>query len=150
MVWQEDRKEEPRRERTRPRYTMPFGKHRGEYVEDVPHDYLRWALQSVEWLPAYLREEMERVLLECAEKERENTHRWWSNRGYRHTVHEDYEPSGNGVGDSARSVVQMVEIIDKAYREACLRWHPDRGGSVEAMQAVNCLVARVKELLGGG
>lgn len=30
---------------------MPFGKHRGEDIEDVPSDYLQWFLTSVDAPP---------------------------------------------------------------------------------------------------
>lgn len=34
---------------------------------------------------------------------------------------------------------QVIETgkVKKIYRELALKWHPDRGGSVSAMQAVN-------------
>jgi DNA repair protein RadD len=31
--------------------SMPFGKHRGERIADVPADYLQWALQNISWHP---------------------------------------------------------------------------------------------------
>jgi hypothetical protein len=27
---------------------MPFGKHKGEDIEDIPSDYLRWVLEKVD------------------------------------------------------------------------------------------------------
>lgn len=33
---------------------MPFGKHKGELLEDIPTDYLRWLLESCE-----LRQDLE-------------------------------------------------------------------------------------------
>ncbi|HUY93325.1 MAG TPA: DUF3820 family protein [Pirellulales bacterium] len=41
---------------------MPFGKHRGLRVTEVPHDYLRWLLRNGMELDGDLRREIERVL----------------------------------------------------------------------------------------
>lgn len=38
-------------------------------------------------------------------------------------------------------------IVARWYREMSLRFHPDRGGSHEAMVAVNACYERLKELL---
>lgn len=38
------------------------------------------------------------------------------------------------------------EIVKKAYRVASMKYHPDRGGSVEMMQAVNAAYAVLKDL----
>ncbi len=45
----------------RPR--MPFGKHKGEPIEDVPTGYIEWALESMERLDKRVREEMEAQLV---------------------------------------------------------------------------------------
>ena len=39
-----------------------FGKHTGQAPDNVPSDYLRWALANVTGLPADLRADIERVL----------------------------------------------------------------------------------------
>jgi uncharacterized protein (DUF3820 family) len=40
---------------------MPFGKYKGEPVEDIPADYLEWALENCDLRPA-LQVEMEAQL----------------------------------------------------------------------------------------
>ena len=35
---------------------MPWGKHKGEKVEDLPTDYLEWCLSNIEGNDALLRE----------------------------------------------------------------------------------------------
>lgn len=41
---------------------MPWGKHKGLPVADVPHEYLRWLLDKGGDLPGELKAEIERVL----------------------------------------------------------------------------------------
>ena len=43
-------------------HIMPFGKHRGERLEDVPQDYIRWALGNMQDLDEDLRSSLRRVL----------------------------------------------------------------------------------------
>lgn len=38
---------------------MPWGKHKGEELEDVPTDYLEWILREARRIPDDLAEEME-------------------------------------------------------------------------------------------
>jgi uncharacterized protein (DUF3820 family) len=38
--------------------TLPFGKHKGEDIVDVPLDYLQW-LEEQDWLQADLRERVQ-------------------------------------------------------------------------------------------
>jgi hypothetical protein len=41
------------------RMLMPFGKHRGEYVEDLPRGYVRWCLENAEIRSDDLRRALE-------------------------------------------------------------------------------------------
>ena len=41
--------------------TMPFGKHRGVAISDLPRDYVGWALKNLTDMDPYLRK-----ALECA------------------------------------------------------------------------------------
>lgn len=42
---------------------MPFGKHKGELIEDLPSDYIRWCLENLERLDSAVQKEMEEQLL---------------------------------------------------------------------------------------
>jgi hypothetical protein len=87
---------------------MPFGKHRGEVVTELPDAYLDWLLTRE------LREPLRSAVL--AEW------RW-------RFADDDSVPV-----DTRR----MAEsIIATGYRTLALEHHPDRGGATHAMQAVN-------------
>lgn len=43
------------------RVAMPFGKYKGEPVEDIPTGYIEWALSEVN-LPPEVQDEMEKQL----------------------------------------------------------------------------------------
>src|SRR5437868_2341388 len=102
--------------------TMPFGRYKGVLLEDIPTSYLRWLLDEVDLRP-FLREAVEREIRfraeECPDR-----------------------PS-----DPAPVPATWSSIIRQWHREMALRFHPDRGGSPEAMGAINHAVGRLKELL---
>lgn len=87
---------------------MPFGKYRGSAVEDIPLDYLQWLVRTVD-LRGTLAEAVSRAISEKAEND--------------HYYSPPPEPP--------------MTLIRLTYRTLALKWHPDRGGSVQAMQALN-------------
>ena len=87
--------------------TMPFGKYKGTKIEDLPTTYLTYALVSFE-LPDELKESIFTQLMH-------DVGGW------------DYVDTSDDV--DAR--------IKDAYYSLCLKYHPDKGGTKEAMQALN-------------
>lgn len=110
---------------------MNFGKHDGKRVSDVPDGYLRWCLRECENLEPWLRGAIEAEL---------------GRRGYRNDRHA--EPSSAGPAQSAGGALVTLEpVVARWYSELTRRWHPDRGGSNDAMQAVNDAHDRLKTML---
>jgi hypothetical protein len=108
---------------------MTFGKHEGEQVSDVPTSYLRWCLRICDnlepWLRSAIAREMDRRNQEKARQEQPQQAR--------------------------RDLpANLTELIPRWYRQLALRYHPDRGGSVEAMRVVNDAHERLRELLQAG
>src|SRR5689334_22759860 len=108
---------------------MPFGKHQGERLEDIPESYLWWILDNVADLNPLLRRAIVRHL-------------------------EEDEPSPRPAPRPAPTPATRVAEIALArstlkvlYREASMRFHPDHGGSNEAMVGINFLYERLDEQL---
>jgi hypothetical protein len=94
---------------------LDFGKHRGSHVRDVPTGYLQWLLYGGkftfrnQWMKEQVQAEYDRRV------RRE-------------------DDRGGGAGQPTSGLT--AEQIEAAYRSTARRWHPDRGGSTEAMQAL--------------
>jgi hypothetical protein len=121
---------------------MPFGKHKGERVADVPRAYLIWVLENCHDLPPCLRQAIRDELqgqvaggslgrsgkkvpswLRVAEQEQELVH-------LRRQLHK--AEAGQQVWRSC-------------WRRLAMLAHPDRGGSNELMSLltqVNCVMGR--------
>ena len=89
---------------------MPFGKHRGFLIEDIPESYLKWL---------------------------------WSNVPLE-------EPLRSAVATALEHVGKLPDVIRPdivrdIYRRLSKKWHPDVGGSVTAMQAINDFYDAIKE-----
>jgi hypothetical protein len=102
---------------------MPFGKHRGEQLADVPSSYLCWCLESCTNLQPFL---------ECAI--RDEMARRFGNR-----------PSASD--RSTPASLSLCETLGGWYRKMSLRFHPDRGGSDEAMAALNVAREELESVL---
>jgi hypothetical protein len=89
----------------------------------VPSAYLRWCLAECQCLHDWLRREIQAELKSRFDSPRR--------------------------GQSGRPALpDLSSIVARWHHEMALRFHPDRGGTVEAMQAVNHAADRLKELLG--
>jgi hypothetical protein len=105
---------------------MPFGKHKGQRIEDIPTSYLAWLLNECDlerWLEHAVTEEMERRR-EAREERRAQQQA-------------DYPPPADLAG-----------LIARCHRELTMAHHPDRGGDVDVMKGVNLTIDRLKQLAG--
>ena len=88
---------------------MPFGKHRGQRLEDIPQSYLCWVLDNVANLSPTLRRQIEYAL------------------GVNQQQHTTPPPRQD----------LTTAIIGEWHRRLAKEFHPDLGGTHEAMKAVN-------------
>lgn len=94
-------------------YRMPFGKHKGKLLRDLPDTYLAWLLGLSD-----LREPLKTELrLEGERRVR------------------SYAPPKPARELPPRETAE--EIITAGYRQVALRRHPDHGGTHDEMLAVN-------------
>lgn len=107
---------------------MPFGKHQGRYVSEIPLQYLEW-IASREIKLAALRRAID------AEIQR---------RGYRHTP----APIRDRLSQDATPLA--AEIITLGYRELSKRHHPDKGGRTRTMQLLNEATEYLRHQINGG
>jgi Putative quorum-sensing-regulated virulence factor len=104
---------------------MPFGRHRGVELEDLPDDYLEW-LRVIDLRPG-LR----------AAVEQEHTRRL-----YRET----FQPSLiRLLPEEQRAAVQIVEAGRRAMAKTA---HPDIGGSLTTMTLINSTCDKLKQQIG--
>lgn len=94
---------------------MPFGKHRGKQLSEIPDSYLMWILDNVESLSPTLRYAIELRL------------------GLVPPPDSPPPPSS----PAARGGATVEMIIRAWHRQMAKRYHPDRGGTHEQMLVVN-------------
>jgi hypothetical protein len=111
---------------------MPFGRHVGIEVADVPAGYLRWLRDNCE-LYGELADEVDEALA-VREKSRSQ-----SRRESRVNVH--------ALDAEAADAELLLEVINRGYRAAALAHHPDQGGDPTVMQRLNLMVARLRARL---
>lgn len=99
---------------------MPFGRHKGRPLSEIPSEYLSWLLRECDLRP-WLHDAVEAELQDRVS-------------GFRQE--HDHPP------------VALDTIITQWHRELVKRHHPDRGGSLEAMKAINDAADRLRTLVG--
>ncbi len=128
---------------------MPFGKHRGKRLQSIPTEYLVWLRDENDELDAALRKE---VLHELGRRDDVPA-----------SANEPPPPPppekkkkaapAKDVAEAApvRNVSPMGQSlagnIRMLYRTLAMKYHPDRGGSPDAMLALNALHDQVQELI---
>jgi hypothetical protein len=127
---------------------ITFGKYQGHRVQDIPSDYLQWVLANCTninpRLRGAIRQELERRTGRTGYHHREHQHEYG---GYhRHHRQHDHHHQPGGASDPPPPD-KLAGIIRTWFRELTLKWHPDRGGCKEAMQAINDAHERLVELL---
>jgi hypothetical protein len=99
---------------------MPFGKHKGVPLDQVPPSYLRWCLANLEDLNPDLRALMEQRV------------------GPVPFVPKQQAKRSNGDGPLKLQVGTEVRgVAKRVFAKLSMRYHPDRGGNPDQQAAVN-------------
>jgi len=100
---------------------MPFGKHKGTPIDQVPLSYIEWLLEK-DNVDGWLRSELEKS---------RNKQLGGDFDEFRQEFEEDLQS----------------RKIRKIFLECSKKWHPDKGGSHEAMAALNMFHEKLIEEL---
>ena len=106
---------------------MPFGKYRGQQVENLPDSYLEW-LHELDDLRGRLRRAVDSE---------------WHFR--RETKSPDQHVPACDLDSADRAL--LAELVRAGYRALALKYHPDTGGNAETMLRLNRLVVVLRESL---
>src|SRR6266511_5335027 len=102
------------------RIRMPFGRHRGKLLPDVPFDYLVWGLNTCTNLDPWLRRAIEVELRERTGEVRPSA----------------ASSTDSPAGPSGGPLVNVEKVVKSWFREMAMRHHPDRGGDHKVMVAL--------------
>lgn len=105
---------------------MPFGKHRGAAIHDLPDDYLEW-LHGLDNVRGRLRKAVD-AEWRCRQWEEE------SRRPVEYMSEFDAEDK-----------LLLAELIRSGYRQMAMKHHPDVGGNPEVMRKLNALMERLRQ-----
>jgi hypothetical protein len=122
---------------------MPFGKYRDYELDEIPEDYLEWLLENADLRPRLL------YAIEGSLRLRARRRDWARSATAAHSP-SSWDQLRAALAALARERAfreQLQEVLKTTYRELALRHHPDRGGSHEAMIAVNEMYERLNGLL---
>ncbi len=110
---------------------MPFGKYKGYLISEIPADYLRWCLQSLQRLSPYFRQDIENEL---------------NRRNGRSSQQQEAPKSGKN--DHKPQLSGWEEVVRTWYRQMAMEFHPDRRlDNGVAMRAINEAHERLKRIV---
>ncbi|MBI1917788.1 MAG: DUF3820 family protein [Planctomycetes bacterium] len=114
---------------------MPFGKYKGKRLSKLPTDYLVWCRDKCDNLTDELRAAVEEELADRSDTPQEEAAEQAA------PTEVSRPPKVSPLGQTLAGDVRML------FRNLALKYHPDRGGSHEAMRALNEFHDQLQELL---
>ena len=120
---------------------MPFGKHKGQEIDDLPTDYLRWMIKNLTDLSYSLRTALEDQLeIRGVSYESASSYRHWAPAPPPPGGWQRPPPPPPPSPPPPKTPVNWgiaEEIVEAGFKTLAKRHHPDSGGDLEKMKAVN-------------
>ena len=114
------------------RMDMPFGKHKGTPLDELPDDYLVWLYDLDNLFPPLRR---------AVDEEYESR---WGPAWEAPPPPPPVEPRATNLTTDENAL--LTEMLRAGYRALALKNHPDQGGSTGAMEKLNLLMEKVRRL----
>jgi hypothetical protein len=108
---------------------MPFGRHAGTPVNQIPTSYLRWMLANCDNLEPWLRQAARLVLAERAGD------------------HDETDAPERTRALDTITKTQLKDTVHAWYRRLAFEYHHDRGNDEAIMKGINIAHDRLKEAL---
>jgi hypothetical protein len=122
------------------RMKMPWGKHSGRPLEDIPAGYLGWLVED-----AAIRDPVLQQAVRAELRRRFGDGSTGRERGNGSRPHAGAQAPSR-IPVPLRPVVR--EIVETGYRRCATTKHPDRGGDHTAMVLLNDAVAALRAFIG--
>jgi hypothetical protein len=125
---------------------MPFGKHKGEELEDIPVSYLRWVLRTVDLFDDELRQEIEDIVGEkaTAPKRDPGERGKWNKQASGNGTYAPPPPTPPRAGFDINGLHRdLIDAVNRFRRSMAGKFHPDRGHDTIILQAINDGIDRV-------
>lgn len=130
---------------------MPFGKHKGRPLKDVPDDYLLWVVDNCKSVsPTLLQAIKVRLEVESPEpsakaKRQQQPNTEASNAAIARAKAElnetqrELRVAQDELQEAKRRLAEREAVVTKWFRKASFQFHPHRGGSHEVQVLINDL-----------
>ena len=125
---------------------IPFGKHSGTEVRDLPVSYLRWLNENdLRCMTPELKHAVREALREAQQRQESAWERF---------TRDQFTPPPRAPAGMTTVLVPvarlalMQELIECGFKALAVKIHPDKGGEVGRMQELNELRSALKAQIG--
>lgn len=119
-------------------YRMPFGRHEGQTLAEIPTGYLQWILREQITNPHWLLARVELELWTRRVRESGPRREEQQRRAETPPPRQDAQP---------RTGLVVADAVRRWFNKLALQYHPDRGGSDKLMGVINHAHLLLKEEL---
>ena len=109
---------------------MPFGKHKGKYLSNIPESYLRWVWENVDITNEELYEALDDMFGDGG-----------------HETYRRPSPPKQEPNHKAPTKSQLDSIVNIWSAKMANKYHPDRGGSHAQLIVVNEGVELLRKII---